>query len=43
MALRLKRLGIRRIRPLAGGIEAWRARDFPVDAVVLTPEIQQPV
>lgn len=30
MALRLKRLGIARVRPLAGGIEAWHARRFPV-------------
>ncbi|MGH7313615.1 MAG: hypothetical protein ACREJV_10605 [Candidatus Rokuibacteriota bacterium] len=37
MALRLKRLGVTRIRPLAGGIEAWRAGDFPVEPIVLTP------
>lgn len=33
MALVLKRRGITRIRPLAGGIDAWRARNFPVDGV----------
>ena len=31
MALLLKRNGITRVRPLAGGVEAWRARNFPVD------------
>jgi rhodanese-related sulfurtransferase len=30
VALRLKRLGIERVRPLAGGIEAWRERALPV-------------
>jgi membrane protein DedA with SNARE-associated domain/rhodanese-related sulfurtransferase len=30
LALKLKRLGIPRVRPLMGGIEAWRARSFPV-------------
>ena len=30
MALRLKRFGIERVRPLAGGIEAWHARQLPV-------------
>ena len=30
MALRLRNLGITRIRPLAGGIAAWRERGFPL-------------
>ena len=30
VALKLKRLGFQRVRPLAGGIEAWHARNFPV-------------
>jgi membrane protein DedA with SNARE-associated domain/rhodanese-related sulfurtransferase len=30
MAWLLKRNGIMRVRPLAGGIEAWRARNYPV-------------
>jgi len=33
VALRLKRRGITRVRPLAGGYEAWVARGFPVDAL----------
>jgi hypothetical protein len=31
VALQLKRREINRIRPLAGGLEAWRERQFPVD------------
>jgi hypothetical protein len=31
VALKLQRLGIPRVRPLLGGIEAWRERRFPVD------------
>lgn len=30
MALKLKRFGIERVRPLAGGIEAWRDLSLPV-------------
>jgi rhodanese-related sulfurtransferase len=30
VALKLKRLGIKSVRPLAGGIEAWRELRFPV-------------
>jgi membrane protein DedA with SNARE-associated domain/rhodanese-related sulfurtransferase len=35
MALRLQNLGITRIRPLAGGLAGWRARGFPLQALVL--------
>lgn len=31
MALELRRLGISRVRPLAGGFEAWRSAGFPVE------------
>ena len=30
VALRLKRFGFHRVRPLAGGIEAWQDQDLPV-------------
>jgi membrane protein DedA with SNARE-associated domain/rhodanese-related sulfurtransferase len=30
MALLLKKNGITRVRPLAGGVEAWRERNFPL-------------
>jgi hypothetical protein len=31
VALKLQRLGILRVRPLLGGIEAWHARRLPLD------------
>jgi membrane protein DedA with SNARE-associated domain/rhodanese-related sulfurtransferase len=33
MALLLKKNGITRVRPLAGGVEAWRQRNFPLEEV----------
>ena len=33
MALQLKRAGIKRVRPLAGGFEVWRDLGFPVEPV----------
>jgi 3-mercaptopyruvate sulfurtransferase SseA len=30
VALKLKRFGIQRVRPLAGGIEVWRDRGLPL-------------
>jgi membrane protein DedA with SNARE-associated domain/rhodanese-related sulfurtransferase len=33
MALMLKRKGIARVRPLAGGIDGWRALDYPMEMV----------
>jgi membrane protein DedA with SNARE-associated domain/rhodanese-related sulfurtransferase len=35
MALRLRKLGITRIRPLAGGLERWRGLGFPVQLLQL--------
>ena len=35
MALRLRNLGIKRIRPLAEGLAGWRARGFPTEALEL--------
>jgi rhodanese-related sulfurtransferase len=32
VALKLKRLGVRSVRPLEGGIEGWRERKLPVVA-----------
>jgi 3-mercaptopyruvate sulfurtransferase SseA len=31
VALLLRKQGIQRIRPLQGGLEAWRERGYPVD------------
>jgi len=33
VALQLKRKGITRVHPLEGGLAAWMALDFPVDAL----------
>jgi membrane protein DedA with SNARE-associated domain/rhodanese-related sulfurtransferase len=35
VALELRRRGFERVRPLAGGLEAWRERGFPLTLVVL--------
>jgi 3-mercaptopyruvate sulfurtransferase SseA len=32
VALLLRRRGIERVRPLAGGLDAWRAHGFPLEA-----------
>jgi len=31
VALRLKRNGVTRIRPLQGGLNLWRDRQFPIE------------
>jgi 3-mercaptopyruvate sulfurtransferase SseA len=33
VALILKRNGIHRVRPLQGGLDLWRGRNFPVEAM----------
>ena len=35
MALQLKRAGVRRVRPLAGGFEAWRKLNYPVEPAIV--------
>ena len=37
MALQLQKNGILRVRPLEGGIEAWRAQDFPIERDIDQP------
>jgi hypothetical protein len=37
VALLLMRRGITRIRPLAGGLDGWRARGLPLDALAPAP------
>jgi 3-mercaptopyruvate sulfurtransferase SseA len=37
VALQLKRAGIRKVRPLAGGFEAWRKLGLPVEAATALP------
>jgi rhodanese-related sulfurtransferase len=33
VALLLRKQGIRRIRPLAGGLGAWRERGYPLSSI----------
>jgi rhodanese-related sulfurtransferase len=35
VALLLRKNGIKRIRPLQGGLEAWRKRGYPLVTVAL--------
>jgi membrane protein DedA with SNARE-associated domain/rhodanese-related sulfurtransferase len=41
MASRLQRLGITRIRPLAGGLDGWRNRGFPLQALKITEVLRE--
>ncbi len=36
MALLLKKKGVKRIRPLQGGLDAWRKRGYPLVTAVLS-------
>jgi rhodanese-related sulfurtransferase len=36
VALLLRKKGIKRIRPLQGGLTAWRERGYPVSSIRLT-------
>ena len=38
MALLLRKQGIKHIRPLQGGLDAWRDRGFPLDTITLVKE-----
>jgi rhodanese-related sulfurtransferase len=33
VALALRKLGVVRVRPLAGGLEGWRERGYPMTAL----------
>jgi len=35
VALQLKKRGITRVRPLQGGLDAWVAREFPVEKITV--------
>jgi hypothetical protein len=37
VALLLKRRGVTRIRPLAGGLDGWRARGLSLEPLALEP------
>jgi rhodanese-related sulfurtransferase len=36
VALLLRKNGIKRIRPLQGGLDAWRERGYPLATIALT-------
>lgn len=38
MALRLRRRGLARVRPLAGGFDAWMRRGYPVETRGRAPQ-----
>jgi 3-mercaptopyruvate sulfurtransferase SseA len=38
VALLLRKQGIKHIRPLQGGLDAWRDRGFPLDTITLEKE-----
>jgi rhodanese-related sulfurtransferase len=40
VALLLRKKGIKRIRPLEGGLDAWRKRGYPMDVVTIAVEIK---
>jgi rhodanese-related sulfurtransferase len=42
VALLLRKQGITRIRPLEGGLEAWREHKYPVSSFKLT-QISTPI
>lgn len=42
MALLLRRNGITRVRPLLGGIDAWRERKYPIDSHLTAVAISAP-
>ncbi len=35
MALLLRKRGIKRVRPLMGGLSAWKQMNYPVDPPIL--------
>jgi membrane protein DedA with SNARE-associated domain/rhodanese-related sulfurtransferase len=43
VALMLRQRGLTRVRPLLGGIDAWRARGYPVEAVQIDEADRLPV
>ncbi len=37
MALELRKMGIRRVRPLRGGLQGWKDAGYPLEAIVMVP------
>jgi membrane protein DedA with SNARE-associated domain/rhodanese-related sulfurtransferase len=38
VAMQLRRAGVRRVRPLEGGLDAWRASGYPIEPVSVSEE-----
>jgi len=38
VALLLRNRGVKRIRPLLGGLQAWRDRGYPLETITITTE-----
>jgi 3-mercaptopyruvate sulfurtransferase SseA len=38
VALLLRKQGVKHIRPLQGGLDAWRDRGFPLDTIIIEKE-----
>jgi len=41
VALLLRKKGVKRIRPLEGGLDAWRDLGYPLETVSASPNPQQ--
>jgi len=41
VALLLRNKGVKRIRPLQGGLDAWRELGYPLQSVVLTAKSRE--
>jgi 3-mercaptopyruvate sulfurtransferase SseA len=39
VALLLRKQGIKRIRPLQGGLEAWREAGYPLEGTAAKPDL----
>jgi 3-mercaptopyruvate sulfurtransferase SseA len=42
VALLLRNKGVKRIRPLQGGLDAWRGLGYPLQTVAVIPENGKP-
>jgi len=39
MAMELRRLGLYRVRPLRGGLQGWKDAGYPMEAVLVAPQV----
>ena len=43
MALHLRKLGVKRVRPLKGGLNTWREKGYSTEVVADITAFEQPV